>query len=106
MTIVVTRHAGAIDWLRNTGTSADCIVPHLDILTVSTGDVVIGTLPVNLIAEVCTRGARYVHLAVNIPFELRGQELSAGELESAGAQLQEYLVHTFPFQGLEVSSSD
>ena len=56
------------------------------------GDVVMGVLPVSLAAEVCARGARFLHLSVEVPPELRGQELSADDLERLGAELVEYEV--------------
>src|SRR5207249_10984084 len=40
---------------------------HLDLSDVLPGDVLIGTLPVHLAAEVCSRGARYLHLTLLLP---------------------------------------
>jgi CRISPR-associated protein Csx16 len=90
LTVLVTRHSGAIEWLRRQGNVAQLVVSHLDTSTISPGDVVIGTLPVNLIAEVCARGARYLHLSLHAPFDLRGQELTVDQLDSAGDRLEEY----------------
>ena len=59
---------------------------------VTPGDVVIGTLPVNLVAEVCARGARYLNLSLDLPPEARGRELTADELETFGARVEEYRV--------------
>ncbi len=73
-------------------------MPHLDPSAVSAGDIIIGTLPVNLVAEVCARGARYRHLAFAASFESRGRELSADELDSAGASIEEYHVDAVPFK--------
>ena len=44
------------------------------------GDTVIGTLPVNLAAEVCARSARYLHLSLEVPREVRGRDLTADEM--------------------------
>ena len=55
---------------------------------VQPGDTVMGSLPVNLAAQVCAKGAAYWHLSVVLPLERRGQELSADELERLGAHLQ------------------
>lgn len=52
-----------------------------------TGNVVIGTLPANLVADVCDKGARYFHLTLDLPLVYRGRELSAAEM---GARLEEY----------------
>jgi CRISPR-associated protein Csx16 len=90
LTILVTRHLGAIEWLKRQGNIAQLVVSHLDTSTLSPGDVVIGTLPINLVAEVCARGARYLHLSLHAPLDLRGQELTVDQLDSAGARLEEY----------------
>ena len=63
ITWFVTRHEGALDWARQQGIINDrddvrC-VGELSAPMVSLGDVVIGTLPVHLISEICVRGARY-----------------------------------------------
>lgn len=74
------------------GPAFDCHVPHLDPVQVERGDTVIGTLPVNLAAQVCTRGAAYWHLTLQMPAQQRGQELSALELQALGATLQQFHV--------------
>jgi len=51
---------------------------------------VIGTLPVNLAADVCDKGARYFHLTLDLPLVYRGRELSAAEMAELGARLEEY----------------
>jgi CRISPR-associated protein Csx16 len=56
------------------------------------GDVVIGSLPVNLAAEACARGAVYRHLSLAIAAHDRGRELSAAELEDYNAVLETYFV--------------
>ncbi|GIX36117.1 MAG: hypothetical protein KatS3mg126_1896 [Lysobacteraceae bacterium] len=90
-TLFVSRHPGALAWARKRGVEAT-VVTHLDVQQVRDGDVVIGTLPVHLAAEVCARGARYVHLSIEVPVELRGRELSEAEMEDLGAQLVEFEV--------------
>jgi len=91
-TIAVTRHPGARAWLRRQGVAVDRIVEHLDLDQVEAGDTVIGTLPVHLAAEVCRRGARYLHLVLDLPPEARGRELSAEDMERYGARLAPYEV--------------
>lgn len=56
------------------------------------GDVVIGSLPVNLAAEVCARGAIYKHLSIRLEAADRGRELSAEEMDSCEATLENYHV--------------
>lgn len=88
----VSRHAGAADWARRQGLQVDRCVEHLRVEQVHAGDVVIGTLPVHLAAEVCARGARFLHLSLDLPPALRGRELSADELQACSARLEEYRV--------------
>ena len=88
----VSRHAGAIEWAARQGLAVDRFVRHLDPDQVCGGDTVMGSLPVNLAAAVCERSARYLHLSVELPEQLRGQELSADQLEQLGSSLREYRV--------------
>ena len=88
-TYFVTRHAGAMEWAAEHGIAA-VPVTHLDTAIIKTGDTVIGTLPVNLIAEINTKGARYFHLAMDVPEQHRGRNLTAGEMNAFGAVLEEY----------------
>ncbi len=78
--------------MQQCGPAFDCHVPHLDPAQVRHGDTVIGTLPVHLAAQVCARGAIYLHLALAMPAQQRGQELSAQELQALGATLQSFHV--------------
>ena len=95
-TLFVSRHPGAVEWARRTSLTVDVWVAHLDVAKVGAGDTVIGSLPPHLAAEVCARGARFLHLRLDIPAEWRGRELSADELEMAGARLEEYFVERKP----------
>lgn len=91
-TWIVSRHKGALDWLSSQGLHSDKIVPHLDPDRVDSGDIVIGMLPINLAAEVCSRGARYLHLSLRTPYDWRGTELTAAQLQEIGAAIHEYTV--------------
>ena len=91
-TYFVTRHAGAVEWARRRGVTVDRHVAYLDTQVITKGDTVIGTLPVNLAAEVCAREACYLHLSLDLPNEARGRELSAEELDQYGARLERYFV--------------
>jgi len=92
--LFVSRHPGAQQWAREEGVQVDEVVAHLDLERIVPGDTVIGSLPVNLAAAVCARGARYVHLALELPAARRGSELSADELRELGATLIEYRIDT------------
>ena len=88
----ITRHRGAVEWAARHGIVVDQWIVHLDPADVQAGDVVMGTLPVNLAAEVCARGARYLNLSLDLPADERGRELTADDLERYGATLEEFVV--------------
>jgi len=93
MIYLVTRHPGAVEWLRRRLEGPAVHVEHLDnIASLGPGDIVAGTLPMHLAAQVCARGARYLHLEVELPRELRGLELAAEQLDALNARLVEYRV--------------
>ncbi|UYV19470.1 CRISPR-associated protein Csx16 [Halomonas qaidamensis] len=89
----VSRHPGAIEWLARQQIKVDHYHHHLDITAVAAGDRVIGTLPVQLVADVCERHAEYWHLSIEMPPALRGHELDADQLECLGAKLCPFVVH-------------
>lgn len=89
----VSRHPGAIEWAKRYHWSVRTLfVPHLDVAAIAPGDVVIGNLPVHLAAKVCALGARYLHLTVDLLEHQRGAELSADQMEAAGAHLVAYRI--------------
>lgn len=90
-TYFVSRHPGAVEWARRHGIQA-LQLHHLDIDRICKGDIVIGTLPVNLAEKVCSNGARYYHLSLDLPFEARARELSAEEMTRFNARLEEFSV--------------
>lgn len=89
-TYFISRHSGAIAWAQSQGFQVDQQLAHFDVKVVNAGDVILGTLPVNLIAEVNERGGRYFHLTLELPAELRGQELTAEIMQAYGARLEEF----------------
>ncbi|MEW6133060.1 MAG: CRISPR-associated protein Csx16 [Pseudomonadota bacterium] len=91
-TFFITRHPGAVEWAARQGLAVDERIAHLDPADIRPGDTVIGTLPVNLAAEVCARGGRFFNLSLDVPPEARGKELSADDLERFGARLEEYVI--------------
>lgn len=88
----ISRHPGAVAWARSQGLAVDTWRPHLDVELVQPGDTVAGTLPIHLAAQVCARGARYLHLSLDLPAAWRGRELTAEELAQAGARLEAFTV--------------
>ena len=92
-TFFVTRHPGAVLWAQQEGIAVDRQIDHLDIEDIRPGDTVIGSLPVNLAADVCDKQARYIHLILELPFEWRGKELSVEDMKRFGAKLQQYQIN-------------
>ena len=91
-TYFVSRHPGAREWAEQEGIQVDLVLAHLDPKDVAPGDTVIGSLPVNLAADVCARGARYLHLSLELPAGLRGRELTAEQMRELGARAEEFRV--------------
>lgn len=60
-----------------------------------------GTLPVPIAAEVCGRGATYLHLTFGLAAGRRGEELSADQLEELGATLRAFSVRALEGRGTE-----
>jgi CRISPR-associated protein Csx16 len=85
----VTRHEGAVEWARRRGIEAE-LVPHLNPAQIEKGDTVLGTLPIQIVASINERGARYLHLEMTVPAEQRGIPLSADDMDRLGATLIEY----------------
>lgn len=92
VTWFVSRHPGAIEWAQRQGLAIERWVAHLDPAEVRADDTVIGTLPVNLAAAVCNRGALYLHLSLNVPAPWRGRELSADDLLAVSAGLKAFRI--------------
>ena len=91
-TYFVTRHAGAVEWAQRHGFQAVEVCAHFDPAVVVRGDLVIGTLPIHLAAQVCEQGGEYHHLVLNLPAEARGREISADDMESFGATVEQFIV--------------
>lgn len=88
----ITRHPGAIAWAHEEGIEVTYLIDHLDVANIQSGDLVIGTLPVNLAARVCARGGRYLHLSLELPPDWRGRELSAEDMRRFGARVEEFVI--------------
>lgn len=93
MRYFITRHIGALEWAAHTGFAFDVHQAHLDdIERYQYGDIVAGTLPINLVADLLQQGVIYLHLSLIIPPQLRGVELSAQQLFECEARLEEFTV--------------
>jgi CRISPR-associated protein Csx16 len=90
-TSIITRHAGAIEWLRQRGITGDVLAQATPEQV--RGCRVIGILPLHLAAE-----ATEV-VAIDMPqlrAEDRGRDLSPAEMDAAGACLRRYQVRAIP----------
>lgn len=83
-----------MDWAREEGLLPDDaqIVADFNPEVVQPGDIVIGTLPAQLVARICELGGRYWHLTLDLPAELRGRELSAEDMRRCGARIEEFFI--------------
>lgn len=88
MHIIVTRHAGAVEWLRQQGITGE-VISHVNDPAQIRGRTVIGNLPLHLAAEAMIIGN--IDLP-NLRPEQRGQDLTAQEMDQAGARLVWYVV--------------
>lgn len=88
----VSRHPAAIEWAKRQAFTIDNWVGHLNPELVAAGDVVIGTLPVHLAEEVCSRGAAFYFLIVPLELHQRGKELDLAEMQAAACSVQRYRV--------------
>jgi len=90
-TWLITRHQGAKDWLAEQG-FVGVQVDHIDINLIKKDDVIIGTLPINLVAKACEIGAKYLHLSLAVPANYRGKELTSKQMQNFGISLTPFKV--------------
>ncbi len=88
----VSRHPGAIAWAKTQKLGITHWREHLSIEEIAAGDIVIGTLPVHMAAQVCERKARFIALTINVPQSHRGKEISLDQMKSLNCSLQEFFV--------------
>lgn len=88
-TLIVTRHPGAVEFIQYRGYVGE-VCEHFVPEMAHEGMLIIGVLPVHLIAQVLQTGARFVQVVLpNIPPEMRGVELTPAQMIECGAQLIE-----------------
>lgn len=103
MKYFVSRHHGALEWAHRHGIEVHELIAHFDPSIIHDGDLVIGTLPINIVAEVNRRGGEYIHLSLNLPVEARGKELTADDMDAYGASLKKFWVSTDTFSQSRVT---
>ena len=92
--ILVSRHKGAIEWIQNHApfTVTEHVL-HLDPEQVQSGDIIIGTLPINMVATITNKGAIYWHIAMPMQYSQRGHELSYDDMIHLNVKLERYEAH-------------
>ncbi|OPY38424.1 MAG: putative CRISPR-associated protein (Cas_VVA1548) [Methanoregula sp. PtaU1.Bin051] len=89
MIYIVTRHAGAVAWLRAKGFGGE-VVPHLTGDQIRPGNIYIGVLPVPMIKLILDAGSRfYLLMLPEVTPAQRDQEMTPTEMDAAGARLVE-----------------
>ena len=90
----VSRHEGAIAWAKRQNLPVDRWVTHLDARQVTAGDMVIGTLPVHIAADICSRGAGFFFLELHLELNQRGMELTESDMLKVNCFVREYFVRS------------
>jgi putative CRISPR-associated protein (TIGR02620 family) len=86
-TVIVTRHAGLVAWLKEKGITGE-VIEHATPETIN-GENVFGALLMHLAALAKT--VTTVDMP-NLPQEKRGEDLTPTEMNEAGATLKTYIV--------------
>lgn len=88
--VFVSRHKGAYEWFKNhhIELAKDCeYLTHINPEQIK-GNIVVGTLPINL----AVLAKEYWHLAMTIPAEMRGKELTVKDMEGFGCKIEKYII--------------
>ena len=89
-TVIVSRHSGAVEWLRSQGITGD-VLTHVGNVAQIAGKRVVGALPLHLAVHAAAVGS--IDMPALRP-EQRGQDLTPAEMEAAGAAIQWYVIAT------------
>lgn len=89
MIYIVTRHEGAVLWLRSKG-YVGSILPHLEREQIAGGNTYIGVLPIPMVKAILDAGSRFLLLVLpDMAFSQRGASMTPAEMDLAGAHLVE-----------------
>ena len=88
-TVVVSRHEGAVEWLKNRGIIGDRIISHVENPVEIEGCIVYGNIPLHLAAV--AESVFSVEIP-NLPKEFRGADLTPEQMDEFGARLRQYSV--------------
>ena len=89
MMYIVTRHKGAVAWIKKHYPifSKFVVLKFIDEEQIK-GNVIIGTLPINL----AVLAKEYWHLSMKIPLEMSGKEFTIEDMEEFGCQIVRYKI--------------
>ena len=94
MIYVVSRHMAARDFILDRGFFGSVIlIDHFskeDLELLKPDDIVVGNLPVQLVASICQTGAKFYALVLDLPLEARGKELTLLDMYKYKARLESY----------------
>lgn len=89
MIYIVTRHEGAVEWLRSKGYEGS-VTPHLEQGRITEGDVYVGVLPIPMVKTILDAGSRFILLVLpDVAYSQRGRSMTPEEMNRAGAHLIE-----------------
>lgn len=89
MIYLITRHAGAIAWLRENCFAGE-VVTHLAGNQIRSGNIYIGVLPVPMIQQILDAGSRFYLLVMpEVSLAQRDREMTPEEMDAVGAKLVE-----------------
>ncbi len=97
-TYLVTRHEGTRIWVDAKAKhgqlpfAIDRMLDHLDLSILKKGDVVVGTLPIRMIATLQTMGVKFWSLDLETPPAQRGKELTGMQVYRYGGRFARYEV--------------
>ncbi|HIF9493542.1 TPA: CRISPR-associated protein Csx16 [Photobacterium damselae] len=73
----ISRHPAALEWVNTQNIKIDHWLEHLlDLSLFVSGDIVLGTLPIQLVAALNQKGVQYGHFSLTVPPQWRGSELN------------------------------
>ena len=86
----VSRHPGAIAWMKRQNIRVDAWFDHLTAESVNEGDTVIGVLPIHLVARLCQKNVKFYALTMECSRQQRGQELNDEQLNQMSCHLTRF----------------
>jgi len=85
--LIITRHVGAIEWLKSKGVTGEYL-PHASGEEGQSGDSVFGPVPIDLAAKFLARGLQVYYIALpGLTLDQRKGELTSEVMDHAKASL-------------------